>query len=73
MKRSRTRNERRARAIAQTIRVTICVTILLVLIVLFGQAAAQEAPVNGSEYLNSMGVPAEQQEHIFGVICDVHC
>ena len=65
--------EQRKRRRAQVLRVLICIGVLLMLIGLFGQAAEAETPVSGREYLTSMGVPAEQQEHIFGVICDVHC
>ena len=61
--------EQRKRRRAQVLRVLICIGVLLMLIGLFGQAAEAEKPVSGREYLESMGVPAEQQEHIFGVIC----
>lgn len=62
--------EQRKRRRAQVLRVLICIGGLLILVGLFGQAAEAETPASGREYLTSMGVPAEQQEHIFGVICD---
>lgn len=62
--------EQRKRRRAQVLRVVVCIAILVMLIVMFSDAFAAETPVSGREYLTSMGVPAEQQEHIFGVICD---
>lgn len=62
-----TRNQKRARRIAQAIRIAICATLCIIVATLMVNAAATGHQETAEEYLNSIGADQAQREHVMSL------
>lgn len=62
-----TRNQKKARRIAQAIRIAICTLICIIVATMMVNATATEHQETAEEYLSSIGADQAQREHVMSL------